>query len=197
MEKFYLETPSINRKEEAIEYINEFNEYHSDVNGTCFLDDYLNEGRPYEEWLDNTLNMRDDNYASSKGFVPGYTWFLIRENDNKMIGMINFRIRLNEELRNHGGHIGYSVRPTERRKGYNKINLYLCLLEAKKMEIDKVLLTCVDHNEGSKKTILALGGVFEKNTYDEENNETMELYWIDVNDSIKKYKDIYEKNIKD
>ena len=193
MAKFYLELPSKERKEEALEYIKEFYDYNSNINGTGWLDSDLESGKTYEEWMENTLNMRDDEYASSKGLVPGYTWFLIREEDNRIIGMINFRVKLNDFLRNHGGHIGYSIRPTERRKGYNKINLYLCLLEAQKMGLDKVLLTCADSNEGSRKTILALGGVFERNNFVEKDNETLELYWIDVNDSIQKYKDIYDK----
>jgi predicted acetyltransferase len=54
-----------------------------------------------------------------------------------------------------------------------------------------VLITCAESNEGSKKTIMALGGIFEKTNYDESDNETMELYWIDVKDSLEKYKDIY------
>ena len=61
--------------------------------------------------------------------------------------------------------------------------------------LEKVLITCADYNEGSKKTILSLGGKFEKTNYDESDNETMELYWIDVNESLEKYRDIYEQYI--
>lgn len=111
--------------------------------------------------------------------------------------MIDLRLDLNEYLRNFGGHIGYSIRPTERKKGYNKINLYLCLLEAQKYGLDKVLITCATHNEGSRKSILALGGIFEKNTIDEADNETMELYWIDVNKSLEQNGKLYEQHILD
>lgn len=195
MEKFYLEEPSIERKEEAISYINEFYEYESEIHGTGSLDRKLKDGISYEEWLNNSFNMHDKEYAYKKDLVPAYTYFLIRENDNKLIGMIDLRLELNEYLRNHGGHIGYSVRPTERRKGYNKINLYLCLLEAQKHGLDKVLITCADYNEGSRKTILSLDGEFEKITLDESDNQKMELYWIDVNETIEKYKDIYQEFI--
>ena len=51
--------------------------------------------------------------------------FRIKSNDNKIIG--NIKVTLNENLKKFGGHIGYSIRPTERNKGYNKINLYLGL----------------------------------------------------------------------
>ena len=195
MEKFYLELPTIERKQEALEYINEFYEYDSQIHGTGSLDRELKKGKTYEEWLNSNLKLHDEKYAVEKGLVPSYTYFLIRKNDNKIIGMIDLRLGLNDYLRNYGGHIGYSIRPTERKKGYNKLNLYLILQVAQNHNLEKVLITCADYNEGSRKTILALGGKFEKNTFDESDNETMNLYWIDVNNSLEKYKDIYTQNI--
>ena len=122
MERFYLEVPGIGRKEEAIAFIREFHEYGSEINGTGGLNRYLDH---YESWLEK-LN---EDYIREPGEekVPARTFFLIRENDNKIIGMINIRLALNEKLRQYGGHIGYSIRPSERGKGYNKINLYLGL----------------------------------------------------------------------
>ncbi len=195
MEKFYLELPSLERKNEALEYIEEFYKYDSQIHGTGSLDRELKKGKAYEEWLSNNIKLHDENYALEKGLVPAYTYFLIREDDNKLIGMIDLRLGLNDYLRNFGGHIGYSIRPTERKKGYNKINLYLVLQEAQRYNLDKVLITCADSNDGSKKTILSLGGKFEKSNFDESDNETMELYWIDVNESIEKHKDLYEPYI--
>ena len=195
MEKFYLELPSLERKNDALEYIEEFYKYDSQIHGTGSLDRELKKGKMYEEWLSNSIKLRDENYALEKGLVPAYTYFLIREDDNKLIGMIDLRLGLNDYLRNFGGHIGYSIRPTERKKGYNKINLYLILQVAKDNNLEKVLITCADSNDGSRKTILSLGGEFEKNNFDESDNETMELYWIDVNESLEKYKDIYEPYI--
>ena len=191
MEKFYLELPSLERKNEALEYIEEFYKYDSQIHGTGSLDRELKKGKTYEEWLSNNIKLHDKNYALEKGLVPAYTYFLIREDDNKLIGMIDLRLGLNDYLRNFGGHIGYSIRPTERKKGYNKINLYLVLQEARRYNLDKVLITCADSNDGSRKTILSLGGKFEKSNFNESDNETMELYWIDVNESIEKHKDIY------
>lgn len=195
MEKLYLEVPSIERKNQALEYIKEFYEYNSQINGVGGLDKKIEKGISYEEWVNENLKMSDKNYAYSKGLVPGETFFLIRKEDDKLIGMINLRYELNDYLRNFGGHIGYSIRPTERRKGYNKINLYLCLLEAQKHDLEKVLITCADYNEGSRKSIKALDGEFEKINYDESDEENMELYWINVNKTINKYKDVYEQYI--
>lgn len=195
MEKFYLELPSLERKDEAIEFIEEFYKYDSQIHGTGGLDGKLKKGMSYEEWLINNTKLHEEKYALEQGLVPAYTYFLIREKDNKIVGMIDLRLRLNDHLRNFGGHIGYSIRPTERKKGYNKINLYLVLQIAKKNDLENVLVTCADYNEGSRKSILALGGKFEKKIFDESDNETLELYWIDVNEALEKYKDIYEPYI--
>lgn len=195
MEKFYLELPSIERENDAIEYIEEFYKYDSQIHGTGSLDRELKKGKTYEEWLDNNIKLHEEDYASEKGLVPAYTYFLIRKNDNKIVGMIDLRLGLNDYLRNIGGHIGYSIRPTERRKGYNKINLYLILKEAQKNNLEKVLITCADYNVGSRKTILLFDGRFEKTTFDESDNETMELYWIDVNEALNKYYEVYENYI--
>ena len=95
----------------------------------------------------------------------------------------------------HGGHIGYGVRPTERRKGYNKINLYLTLLKAKELGIDNVLLTAFDNNLGSIKTIKALGGILENKIEVKDKDSLKGRYWINVDESIEKYKNEYEKYI--
>ena len=191
MEKFHLEKPSIERKEEAIDYLNEHIKYNSDMSGLGGMDRCLNE-ITYEEWLDELIKNKDSEYMNNLGWAPSLTYFLIRENDNKIIGMINLRYNMTEDILLKGGtHIGYGIRPTERRKGYNKINLYLGLLEEQKLGEKKVLLDCKANNIGSNKTIKALGGVLEKSIIDEWDNELTNYYWIDVNDSIEKYKDIY------
>ena len=139
--------------------------------------------------------MKNEKYALSKGLVPSSTYFLIRENDDKLIGMIDLRIKLNDYLRNYCGNIGYSIRPTERKKGYAKIQLYLCLLKCKEYGLDKILITCANYNEESRRTILSLGGIYEKNNINKLEEEILELYWINVDESIKKYKDEYSKYI--
>ena len=78
--------------------------------------------------LDDVINSTEEEYAKSKKRVPASTFLMIRENDNKIVGSINIRWNLNDAMLNFGGHIGYGIRPTERRKGYNKINLYLVLI---------------------------------------------------------------------
>ena len=191
---FYLEKPSLERKDDIIEYLEEFKKYKSQFNGTGSLD-RIYEGYTFEEVLDRCLKMKDEEYARSVNRCPGETFLLIREEDNKLIGTINLRWNLTGIMKEIHGHIGYGVRPTERRKGYNKIQLYLCLLEAKKRGLDQVQLSCDIDNLGSNGTIKALGGVLDRCITDPDDNEPINIYLIDVNKSLEEYKDVYEPYI--
>ena len=174
-----------------MEYLNEFVEYKSDLNGTGSLDRALS-CYTFEEALNRCLNMENAEYAKKcGGRCQGKTFLLIRENDNKIVGNINVRWNLNEEMLKFGGHIGYSIRPTERRKGYNKINLYLGMIEANKLGLEKVMLDCDVNNIGSDKTMKALGGTLERCEIDPSDGILTNVYWFDVNDTINKYRDVY------
>lgn len=186
MEKFYLEKPNKKHKKEAITYINEFIINNSQIHGSGGLDRYL-QTKTYEEWLIHTKNMKNKNYATECNFVPSTTYFLIRKEDNKIIGMIDLRHELNEYLAKISGHIGYAIRPTERKKGYGKIQLYLCLLKAEEHGLEKVMISCDENNIASARTIEALGGILERKEYEKEKNRTVKVYWINVNESIVKY----------
>lgn len=193
IEKFYLENPSMERKNDVIEYMNEHVKYNSAINGAGSFDHVL-EGETYEECMDRYYKIQDNEYAKSIDRCPGKTYFLIRKNDNKLIGMINIRHHLTPKMLVHGGHIGYGIRPTERRKGYNKINLYLGLLKVlEEFNLDKVMLDCDVKNLGSDKTIQALGGVLERTDIDDYDGALTNVYWINTKDSIRKYKDVYQK----
>lgn len=194
MEKFYFERPSIERKNEIIEYLDEFVKYGSDINGSGSLDK-IYDGYTFEQALDRCLKMEDEEYAKSVGRCQGKTFLLIRESDNKIVGTINVRWNLSEEMLQFGGHIGYGIRPTERRKGYNKINLYLGMIEAKKVGLEKVMLDCDVNNLGSDKTLKALGGKLERTEIDPSDGILTNVYWFDVNETLEKYKDIYEPYI--
>ena len=111
-------------------------------------------------------------------FVPHSQFLLIRQSDNKMLGIIMLRHELNGALQERGGHIGFSVRPFERRKGYAKTMLSLCLEKCRERRLDRVLITCYDDNEASRRTIIACGGVFERTT--SENEKTLERYWVTI-----------------
>jgi len=189
MEKLRLEVPSIERKEEAISYIEEFLEYNSEINGTGGLDRYLDN---YEDWL---IKIEED-IKPTEERVPARTYFLVRNVDNKIVGMINIRLVLNEKLKYLGGNIGYSIRPTERKKGYNKINLYLGLQICQNYGIKEIYLDCNKNNPASAKTMLALGANLVKEWYDDTYyNTIIQKYIINVDESLEKYKDVYEEYV--
>lgn len=194
MEKFYFESPSLERKNEIIEYLDEFVEYGSNINGSGSLDK-IYDGYTFEEVLERCLNMENEEYSKKFERCQARTFLLIRASDNKIVGTINIRWNLNEKMLQFGGHIGYGIRPTERRKGYNKINLYLGMIEAKKLGLDKVMLDCDVNNIASDKTLKSFGGNLERTEIDPSDKMLTNIYWFDVNETLNKYKDIYEPYI--
>lgn len=109
-------------------------------------------------------------------YVEHTQYLLVKPPCNKVLGIIMLRHTLNDSLREKGGHIGFSVRPSERRKGYAKTMLALCLEKCRDFGPDKVLITCADDNEACRRTIIACGGVFERVT--NEGGKTLERYWV-------------------
>ena len=190
MEKLMHVIPSEKHENDAIDYINEFYKYNSKINGKGGLDSYLDD---YSGWLKKLE--KDRKQIANEKRVPAETYFLVRENDNRIVGMINIRYNLNERLLLNGGHIGYSIRPTERRKGYNKINLYLGLKRLDELNVETALLDCVKSNIGSSKTMLALGAKKYNEIYNEDYGEVVEKYKIDIKNSLEKYKEEYDKKI--
>lgn len=196
MDALFLETPTLERKQDVLDYLDEFAIYNSDLNGVGCLDRCL-DGWTYEECLLEMEKREDSEYLIKINRCHSKTFFVVRENDNRIVGMINVRYNISDERFKCGAsHIGYSIRPTERRKGYAKTALYLGLLEEQKLGEKRVLLDCTIDNIGSNKTILALGGDLEKTAFDEYDNTMTNYYWINVNDSLKKYYDEYKDCVK-
>ena len=190
MEKFYFEIPGISRKEDAIDYIREFLEYGSEINGAGGLHRFLDD---YEGWL-KKLDL-DYTMVPDEERVPARTYFLVRESDSRIIGMINIRLARNERLSDYGGHIGYSIRPTERGKGYNNINLYLGLKVCRKYGIERIFMDADLENPASWKTMEAFGGVRIREYYDDVNAHcTVVDYSIDVNRALDSHPE-YEERI--
>lgn len=190
MEKLFLEEPTIDRKEEALSYLEEHIKYHSAFHGTGGMEECLRD-ISYQEWLLELKEKERIEVASQIDRCPSKTFFVIREWDNKIVGMVQIRYHISKEkLNTWASHIGYGIRPMERRKGYAKIALFLALLEEQKKEEENVLLICDTDNIASNRTILSLGGKLEKTVPYPIDGVMTNYYWISVNDAIRKYKGI-------
>lgn len=109
--------------------------------------------------------------------VENTTYWLV--DNEKIIGAVNIRHRLNDYLLKYDGHIGGGIRPSERGKGYATKMLSLALEKAKELGIYKVLITCNKGNIASEKTIIKNGGIFESEEI-EENGNIVRRFWIDL-----------------
>lgn len=85
--------PSMNYETDAIEYIQEHIDVGSPINGSGGLHRYLND---YQGWLEKLE--QDKKRIPNSNMVPAETYYLIRQSDNRIVGMVNIRLSLNEKL---------------------------------------------------------------------------------------------------
>ncbi|MFD1676245.1 GNAT family N-acetyltransferase [Alicyclobacillus fodiniaquatilis] len=112
------------------------------------------------------------------GWVPDSTYWMVT-GERRIVGVVNIRHGLTEQLLNRGGHIGYGIRPSERRKGYATKLLSLALEKARELGLEKVLVVCDEWNVGSEKTIRKNGGV-QDTSYVEDDGNVILRFWIDL-----------------
>ena len=173
MEKIILVKPNLSYADEITKYKEESLKESPLINGSAGLDRLSS----IEDWLEE-LNKRSCEDTVPKGLVPSSTYLGVREKDNYIVGMIDIRHYLNEYLTQVGGNIGYSVRKSERNKGYAKQMLKLALEKCKELKIKKVLITCDEDNITSEKVILSANAKFEDiRNVDGENKKR---FWIDL-----------------
>ena len=163
-----LRRPRLADKETILEMMAEFEKIQSAHDGG-FWDA---ENFVYEEWLKNNQDY-EMGINLPEGWVPDIQ-LVAFSRDGQAVGFLNLRLRLSDYLLEVGGHIGYSIRPSERGKGYAKESLRQGLQVAKEKNIKRALVTCSTENPASRAVILANGGELE-----DVRNRT-ERYWIDL-----------------
>lgn len=132
----------------------------------------LKDAQSFRRFVDALLNDALPESPRKPGYVP-CTYLWIVEGDT-FLGSLAIRHELNDFLLNEGGHIGYSVRPSARRRGHAARALADALPIARELGFPRVLLTCDEDNAGSRATIEKNGGVYE----DTRNGKRR--YWVDT-----------------
>lgn len=177
MNNLKLVKPTIEYKNQVMDYRQEFYDNNENsFDGCAGLEDV----NSYEEWIDFDKRLSE---KYGEGYVPSNVYLAVRKEDEKLVGIIDLRLRLSDFLFNFGGNIGYSVAPSQRRKGYAKEMLGLILEKAKESGLEKVLLTCDKQNIASSKTIIHNGGILENEVIDKaglSHSGTIQRYWIDL-----------------
>ena len=153
-------------------YREEFLALGSRMDGTSALDQFDD----FDAWLAQIRKLTDPR-TTPAGLVPA-TEYLALDEHERLVGMTNLRHHLNDYLLTYGGHIGYSVRPSERQNGYATQMLRLTLEQARARGIGKVRICCDHYNVASAKTIRANGGVLEDEQFDPQDGTLTQRYWI-------------------
>jgi predicted acetyltransferase len=113
------------------------------------------------------------------GRVPQSTFWLVR-NEVRIVGCSRLRHTLNAFLEEEGGHIGYDVRPSERRRGYGTLLLRLTLEKARDLGLTQVMVTADTPNVASWRIIENSGGVLHGEELSHHTGQLLRKYWIEV-----------------
>ena len=165
--------PMVELKSEFLAMIEEFEAEGSDIiNGIGSIDK--------DDFNDSVRRAKDHacGIGLPEGWVPASTYWLICK--NRITGTCNLRHQLNDFLRNYGGHIGYSICPTQRNKGYGTKLLAFALEKARALGIKQVLVTCSDDNIPSARIIEKNGGKLHDKITLPNDKTTTRRYWIDL-----------------
>ena len=155
------------------EFRAEFLRNNEHMDGTSGLARYEDPNDWYQ-WICNAEHKE----TCSPKWVPDTQFISIRNSDGKLVGMLDIRHERNDKIANYYGDIGYSIRASERKKGYAKMQLALALDICKAMGKERILITCVKDNIASAKTIQHCGGILENEVIDPDDNAILQRYWI-------------------
>lgn len=168
-----LRTPCLTRPHQRYQasYIEAVWEYISEKRTVSWHPQILR--RRFDEYLRVLQQAETDPLA---GMAPASRFWLIGAGD-RYLGDVDVRHHLNESLERFGGHIGYKIRPSARRKGYGRLICRLGIEQARKLGIGDILITCDDDNIGSCNIIEANGGQLQ-DKIDNDRGVLTRRYWV-------------------
>lgn len=172
-EELYLIKPSVDLKKEYLSFYHEWLDSGEEMVPWVIEKDPSNFKQMVQSLLDNEKGVN-----LAEGWVPDSTYWLVNH-DRRIVGAVNIRHQLTERLLNSGGHIGYGIRPSDRRKGYATKLLALSLEKAKELGLNKVLVVCDKTNLGSLKVIVNNVGTPDSD-FIEDNGNTIKRFWINL-----------------
>ncbi len=164
-EKIKLISPSMEMRNRIMDYRAAFIASGEKLNGCAGLIHY----QDFNEWLNIVSG---GTIKTPEGKLPASTYVAVRLSDNAVVGFANVRHYLTEATY-HYGHIGYSVHPSERRKGYGTEILRLALIKAEQFGILEACVSCDKNNTASKRVMEKNKMKFKDRYVDGDGNPTL------------------------